>query len=126
MYQLIQGILKNPDEKTKITLVFGVNNDEEILFRDEFMQYEKKFPDRFKAIYTISNPADGSPYPKGYVTKELLQKVMTDCDARDSKVFVCGPPAMEASLLGRKGGFGGRETGILEQIRYTKDRVYKF
>jgi cytochrome-b5 reductase len=42
------------------------------------------------------------------------------------KVFVCGPPGMEAALVGA-GGFGrGGAGGILEQLGYTKDQVFKF
>ncbi|RDL40358.1 NADH-cytochrome b5 reductase [Venustampulla echinocandica] len=126
MYQLIRGILKNPEDKTKITLVFGVNSDQDILFQENFAKYEKEFPNRFKAIYTVSNPAEGSPYPKGYVTKELLQKAMIDPGEKDSKVFVCGPPAMENAILGAKGSSGNTQAGILEQLGYTKDQIHKF
>jgi cytochrome-b5 reductase len=126
MYQLIQGILKNPEDKTKITLIFGTNSVDEILFRENFAKYEKEFPNRFKATYTISSPVENPPYSKGYITKELLQKVLTDRNEKDSKVFVCGPPAMERSVLGAKGWFGNTQTGILEQLGYTKDQIYKF
>ncbi|KAJ8114034.1 hypothetical protein ONZ43_g5004 [Nemania bipapillata] len=74
MYQLIQGILHNPEDKTRITLVFGVNTDADVLLKSEFEDFERRFPSRFKAIYTVSNPVPGSPYPKGYVTKDLLSK----------------------------------------------------
>ncbi|KAJ2989599.1 hypothetical protein NUW58_g3385 [Xylaria curta] len=72
MYQLIQGVLCNPEDKTRITLVFGVNTDADVLLKPEFEEFERRFPGRFKAIYTVSNPTPDSPYPKGYVTKELL------------------------------------------------------
>ena len=75
MYQLIQGILSNPADQTKITLVFGVNSDADVLFRREFEELEGKFGDRFKAVYTVSRPGKESPFRKGYVTKELLEQV---------------------------------------------------
>jgi cytochrome-b5 reductase len=123
MYQLIQGIFKNPQEKTKVTLVFGINSDRDALFRDEFSQLEKRFPGRFKVVYTASNPAEGSTFRKGYVSKELLQEVV---GKDSSKVFICGPPAFEESLLGASGPFGKAQGGILSQLGYSKDQVYKF
>ncbi|KUJ09955.1 ferredoxin reductase-like protein [Mollisia scopiformis] len=122
MYQLIRGIFRNPEENTNVTLVFGINNDRDALFKDEFAEMEKKFPGRFKVIYTVSNPDEGSPFPKGYVTKELLSKVMAGSKERSEKVFVCGPPAMEASLTGSRRGPGG----ILSELGFRKDQVFKF
>ena len=108
VYQLIQGILKNPEEKTKITLVYGVNTDEDILLRDRFDEYERRFPGRFRAFYTVSKPAEGSTLPRGYIDAELLRKVMPEAGAEDGMFFLCGPPPMEKAMLGCKGFRGGQ------------------
>jgi cytochrome-b5 reductase len=121
MYQLIRGIFQNPNDKTAVTLVFGINNDRDAIFNKEFSELEKKFPGRFKVVYTVSNPDAGSPYPKGYVTKELLSKVLS-AQEKPEKVFVCGPPAMETSLTGEKKGAGG----ILGELGFGKEQVFKF
>ena len=121
IYQLAQGILRNPEDKTAITLVFGVNSDQDVLLRKEFEQFSKEFPDRFKAVYAVSHPTEGSPFRKGYVTKELLEEVAPLQKGQDTKVFVCGPPAMEASLIGKRNA-----PGILTQLGYRKDQVNKF
>lgn len=34
IYQLIQGILNNPHDKTKISLIFGVNTEQDLLLRE--------------------------------------------------------------------------------------------
>ncbi|GJC99510.1 NADH-cytochrome b5 reductase [Colletotrichum higginsianum] len=122
IYQLAQGILRNPLDKTAITLVFGVNSDPDVLLKKELEQFEKEFPGRFRAVYTVSNPAPNSPLRKGYVTKELLQEVgAVPKDGAETKVFVCGPPAMEAALVGKKG-----TSGILQQLGYRKDQIHQF
>lgn len=121
MYQLIRGIFQNPEENTKVTLVFGINSDRDALFKKEFAKYEEKFPGRFRIVYTVSDPSEGSPYPKGYVTKELLKKEMGGFQEESKKVFVCGPPAMEASLVGSRGAIG-----VLAELGYTKDQIHKF
>ncbi|KAI1209805.1 ferredoxin reductase-like protein [Annulohypoxylon truncatum] len=118
-YQLIRGILQNPDDHTKITLVFGVNTDADLLLRKEFDDYKTRFPSRFQAVYTVSQPVDGSPFRKGYVSKDLLKEISPS--AEDCKIFVCGPPPMEESLVGSK-----RKPGILEELGYRKDQIHRF
>ncbi|KAI1842264.1 hypothetical protein JX266_011549 [Neoarthrinium moseri] len=120
IYQLASGILQNPEDKTRIDLIFGVNSDADVLMKEEFEAWEKQFPDRFKANYVVSKPNDGSPYDKGYVTKELLAKV-SRTPSKESKVFVCGPPAMETALVGSRW-----QRGVLEELGYTKEQVHKF
>ncbi|OTB00688.1 hypothetical protein M426DRAFT_324052 [Hypoxylon sp. CI-4A] len=119
IYQLIRGIFQNPDDHTKVTLVFGVNTDADLLLKKEFDEYQARFPDRFKVVYTVSQPADGSPLRKGYVTKELLMEVGPI--PSDGKVFVCGPPPMEGALVG-----SWRKSGILQELGYRKDQIHKF
>src|SRR6187402_3260959 len=105
IYQLAQGILHNPEDKTNITLVFGVNSDADILFKKEFEEFEQRYPGRFKAVYTVSHPVEGSPFKKGYVTKDLLEEIAVGTQEKSTKIFICGPPAMETALLGGGGPF---------------------
>lgn len=104
-----------------MTLVFGVNSDEDVLLKKEFEKFSEEYPDRFKAIYTVSHPKDGSPFRKGYVTKELLKEVVPSPSQKETKVFVCGPPAMEDSLVGK-----WNSPGILSQLGFRKDQIHKF
>ncbi|KAL2856427.1 hypothetical protein BJY01DRAFT_203365 [Aspergillus pseudoustus] len=131
IYQLAQGILDNPaDKTTKVTVVFGVNTEEDLLLRSEFDAYKQQHPDRFDIHYTVSRPKkDFSPEEgvrSGYVTKELLAELMQGPSEKDSKVFVCGPPAMETALVGSGGPFGKGGNGILEQLGYSKDKIHRF
>jgi cytochrome-b5 reductase len=122
MYQLIRGILNNPRDNTKITLVWGVNTDADIFLDQEFKQLQAQHPERFTFIYTASQPEEGSPYPKGYITKQLLEKSNIGAPDKDTKVFVCGPPAMENAVVGGRGNRGG----ILSQLGYSPAQVHKF
>jgi cytochrome-b5 reductase len=122
MYQLLRGIFRNPEEKTRVTLVWGVNTDEDIFLRNEFAELEKKYPGRFRAVYTVSQPSEGSKERKGYVTKELLEAEGLAANAegnKDVKVLVCGPPAMEKALK-------TRGTGVLAQLGYRPDQIHSF
>ncbi|KAJ5747247.1 uncharacterized protein N7511_008943 [Penicillium nucicola] len=126
IYQLVQGILNNPEDKTKIKLVFGVNTEQDLLLREELEGFRTRFPDRFEYLYTVSHPTgristgDGNgEVRKGYVTEELLRDVITT--GGDVRVFVCGPPAMEEALAGSWG-----KEGILVRLGLRKDQVSRF
>jgi cytochrome-b5 reductase len=99
-------------------LVHGINSDADLLLKEEFDEFERKFPGRFRKVITVSNPVEGSSFRKGYVTRELLEEVLGEGKREAEKVFVCGPPAMEKALTGGK--------GILEALGYRKDQIYKF
>lgn len=120
IYQLAQGILNNPADTTKINLVFGVNTEKDLLLREELESFKSRFPDRFDYTYTVSHPEGQSDgFRKGYVTEELLRDVVR-ADA-DAKVFVCGPPAMENSLVGSR-----FQTGVLARLGFAKGQIVKF
>ncbi|AEO67148.1 uncharacterized protein THITE_2088630 [Thermothielavioides terrestris NRRL 8126] len=123
MYQLARGILGNPADRTRVTLVWGVNTDDDLFLRDEFAALERAHPGRFRAVYVVAAPAPGSPHQKGFVTKQVLEKAglaAADAKNRDVKVLVCGPPAMEKALKGRRG------SGVLAELGYKPEQIYSF
>jgi cytochrome-b5 reductase len=65
MYQLIRGILKNPEDRTKITLVSGVNTEKDILLRPELEGLAERFPGRFEYLFTVSRPKGGRRLLRG-------------------------------------------------------------
>ncbi|KIX00810.1 uncharacterized protein Z518_09875 [Rhinocladiella mackenziei CBS 650.93] len=128
MYQLIRAIFKNPEDKTKVSLIFGNVKEEDILLKEELQKLENEFPQRFRAFYTLDNPPDSWPYGKGFITKELLKEVIPDPKSGNIKIFVCGPPGMYKAVSGAKVSpqDQGELTGILKELGYTKDQVFKF
>ena len=66
----------------------------------------------------------------GYVTKQMLEaKLPRPSDG--SMVFVCGPPPMYKAVCGPKGTpedpkAQGELGGLLKEIGFTKDKVFKF
>ncbi|KAK4197974.1 hypothetical protein QBC40DRAFT_284532 [Triangularia verruculosa] len=128
MYQLIQGILGNPEDKTRVTLVWGVNGDQDIFLKQELAELQSKYPGRFRAEYVVSQPEAGSTYRKGYVNGKALEELglgANDEKNKNVKVMVCGPPAMEKALKGGKGPFANK-TGVLHELGYKPDQIYSF
>ncbi|KAI9039849.1 cytochrome b5 reductase family protein [Aspergillus affinis] len=122
LYQLLQGILKNPNDKTKVNLVFGVNTEQDLLLREELEDFKRRFPGRFDFVYTVTHGEEGSSLRKGRVTEELLREVTREGRGRNTKVFVCGPSGMEEALVGSR--ISGE--GILGKLGFKNDQVYKF
>ncbi|KAL1988023.1 hypothetical protein VTN96DRAFT_1547 [Rasamsonia emersonii] len=128
MYQLIRAIFKNPEDKTKVTLVYGNVTEDDILLRKELDELENTYPRRFKVFYLLDKPPKGWTGGKGYITKELLKTVLPEPKEENIKVFVCGPPGMYQAISGPKVSpkDQGELTGILKELGYSKDQVYKF
>ena len=95
MYQLIKTILKNPEDKTKITLVYGSVSEDDILLKHELEEFENSNPNQFKVFYVIDKPIKSWVGPSGYINKELVTKVMPQATGgKNLKLFICGPPGM--------------------------------
>ncbi|KAI9897568.1 hypothetical protein N3K66_007424 [Trichothecium roseum] len=132
-FQLLRGILLNPDDRTRCTLVVGVNAEGDVLLAEELGELQARFPGRLRTVVTVSRPTrnnknDNAGYREGYVTKELLDEVFAGDGEKESggrggvtKVFVCGPPGMERALVGSKSA-----PGILEQAGFKKSQIQKF
>lgn len=131
LYSLTKGILRNPNDRTRIRLLWGINSVQDIVLREEFAALEKQYPDRLQVTYVVSKPGVqphaqcGKNFREGYINKSMVQEAMEDHGTEESwgdwkgrKVFICGPPAMEAALLGRQ--------GIFAQIGISKAQIYRF
>lgn len=89
MYQLIRAILKNPEDKTRVTLIFGNVNENEVLLKEELRQLENTYPQKFSAVYLLDNAPEGAGWAtKGYVTKDLLKQVLPEPKSGNNKIFV--------------------------------------
>lgn len=129
LYQVIHQVLKNPEDKTKITLVYGNKSPEDILLKPELDTLAKKYPDRFAVKYYVDSDAGVKDFEGtvGYIDKPALKSVLKGPSPL-SHVFICGPPGLYASISGPKGqrGAQGDLSGILAELGYDKTQVFKF
>ena len=128
MYQLIRNIFKNPADNTKVSLVFGNLTEEDVLLKTEISELETKFPQRFRVFHTLDDPPEGWKAGKGHITKELLKEVIPDPKEENIKIFVCGPPGIYKAISGAKVSpqDQGELSGVLKDLGYTKEQVFKF
>lgn len=128
MYQLIRAIFQNPEDKTKVTLVYGNVTEDDILLKKELQELENTYPQRFKVFYLLDKPPKEWVGGSGYVTKELLKTVLPEPKEENIKLFVCGPPGLYKAVSGGKVSpkDQGELSGILKELGYDKEQVYKF
>lgn len=55
---MIEEILFNSDDKTKVTLLYANTSLDDILLKPDLDKLAAKYPDRFKLYYTVDKLAD--------------------------------------------------------------------
>ncbi|BGP57293.1 hypothetical protein JCM8202_002870 [Rhodotorula sphaerocarpa] len=133
MWQVLQAIDANPEDKTKATLIFSNVSEKDILLRKEFEDLASRKPDQFKVVFTLDQPPSNWSGPTGYVNpsvvKDALKQFGTTPDKGDKvKVFVCGPPGQVKAISGPKKSMKdqGPLEGCLKECGYQAEQVYKF
>lgn len=128
MYQLCRAIFKNPDDKTKVTLIFGNVTEEDILLKKELEHLENQYPQRFRAFYTLDKPSETWAQSTGHITQEVLKTVLPEPKTENLKIFVCGPPGLYKAISGGKNSPSdqGELSGYLKALGYSQEQVYKF
>ncbi|GLB43615.1 putative flavoprotein pyridine nucleotide cytochrome reductase family protein [Lyophyllum shimeji] len=128
LLQLLTHALSDPANKTKFKLLFSNVTEKDILLREEFDALQRKFPGTFEAIYLVDNPEKDWPGYGGYINKDVVKEHVAPPSLGEKvKVFVCGPPGHVEAVAGKKPGMKqGELGGILKELGYTEDQVYKF
>lgn len=74
--------------RTKLSLVFGVRHEEDILYRQEIEGWEKELPN-LRVRVTLSQPHEAWTGRRGYVQVHL-REAWAELDAPEGHVYICG------------------------------------
>jgi cytochrome-b5 reductase len=136
MWQIIQSVLSNPEDRTKISLVYASKSEDSILLKEEIDRAASEHPDRFRACYVVGSSSGGGGGSRGRnaaqlagnvrhgrIDEELLlaelppppdttraERMQDAC-----QVVVCGPESMLVELCGRRARDGGTNYGPGEE-----------
>ncbi|KAH7289887.1 hypothetical protein KP509_30G022700 [Ceratopteris richardii] len=100
MLQIIDAIVNNKDDLTKVSLIYANISPEDILLKEKLDVLAAKNPN-FKVYYTVDKPTSDWNGGSGYITKDMVLKGMpTPSD--DTLILVCGPPGMMNHISGDK------------------------
>lgn len=90
--QIVRRVLRDPNDKTELWLLFANQTVRDILLRDELEACAKD--KRFHLWYTLDTPPEsGWPYSSGFVNFDMIRDHMPAASA-DAVVLMCGPPPM--------------------------------
>merc|ERR1712039_791197 len=133
MLQVLKEALKNPNDTTKFTLIFGNQTPEDILLRIQLRELEASSGGRLRVVFIVDkNPnGDNGVHHVGYLTSDFAKSTLPP-PSSDALVYVCGPPGMMKAVSGGKKFEKGKPPsqgevdGLLKELGYTEDMVYKF
>lgn len=111
MYQVIKHALTTPSDKTQISLIFANVNEDDILLRKDFEDMAAAHPDRFRIHYTLDNPPKNWSGHAGFVTAAMIKENLPEPGPR-TKILVCGPPPMTASMIAHCTALGHHESRV--------------
>ncbi|EGF83391.1 hypothetical protein BATDEDRAFT_15558 [Batrachochytrium dendrobatidis JAM81] len=126
MVQVIQKILSDPTDKTKVSLIFANVTEDDIPLRPYLDKLAKEHPGQINVFHTLDKPPAGWQQGSGYVSEDMLKKHMPA--PGQGKVYFCGNPGMMKFITGpkTKDNKQGELSGLLKKLGYTEGDVFKF
>lgn len=131
MYTLIEEILSNPMETTRISLLYAAKTKEDLLFKKQLDTLAKKHPGNFRVEYCVEEKPWFWSGHVGTLNREVVSNNMPR-PGRAVTIALAGPESMMEAVCGRrevdKAGWPtqGPVKGILKEIGYRKSHVFKF
>jgi len=112
MYQIIQSVITDPFDRTKIKMIYGNRTEDDILCREDLEKMRQV--DNVDIVFTIGSAQNAWKEEVGRVTSEMIGKYMAPPE--DEPVnLLCGPPAMTKAI-----------NAYLKTMGYPKDRIITF
>ncbi|KZV48947.1 Nitrate reductase 2 [Dorcoceras hygrometricum] len=128
IYQVMQAILKDGDDKTEMHVLYANRTEDDILLRAELDEWAEKYPERVKVWYVLSKPVkEGWKYSSGHITEDILREHVPE-SSEIGLALACGPPPMlQFAVIPNLEKMGyGIYTPNLEKMGYTKESILVF
>jgi len=99
MLQIIRAIMKNPEDRTKVTLIYANVSTNDILLREDLERLAKTYPEKFRLYLVVENAPSVGEWKGGigFITPEMI-KEYCPAPATDIKILICGPPPMVSAM----------------------------
>jgi NAD(P)H-flavin reductase len=93
-YQVLNAVLRDPADTTKVNLLYANRSPDDILAKDRLDELAAAHPDRFKLTYTVdSQPSEPWKGRVGFINKAMVvEDLLPPSD--DTIVAMCGPAVM--------------------------------
>ncbi len=93
----------------EITLVYGNNQERDIVFKKEFDEMISR-NSKLKVVHVLSNPGPEWTGHKGFITKDIVKHEIPDLKER--VFYTCGPPAMVLAM-----------NNVLDELKVEKQNI---
>lgn len=120
MFQLVKLIIDNPEDYTKVTLLYGCRTYSEILLRSQLHQLQDYW--NFTVHYFLSNDVEENVkalqkhnedihYHK--INEDVLDKMVNKMKKGTVRVYLCGPKAFERQVTDYLRKFGIEKSSVV-------------
>jgi len=125
MVQALHAILGDEKSEIQVSMLYGSRVSSDILGKELLDGWVETSP-RLNVTHILSHEPDDSDWkgPRGFIGKDLIQKEFPTPGDKDGIIFVCGPPPMYNAFCGPR--TDKELSGLLAEMGYTADQVYKF
>lgn len=122
MYQLIRAICEDPHDKTKISLLYANNTEDDILLRHELDGFAHACPGKFQMRHVLSRPQESWEGLRGFVSGEMITAHLAPATMQN-RMLLCGPPPMLMAMKKTLAGMGWTMPGAMTK---ATDQVFLF
>jgi ring-1,2-phenylacetyl-CoA epoxidase subunit PaaE len=96
LFSISKSILMVEPE-SEVVLIYGSRTESSIIYKDKIKAFQDKYKERFKVIYTLSQPEENWQGERGRLNKSHILKIMEglpDLKVNEAEFFLCGPEDM--------------------------------
>jgi len=111
MYQVIQQIIKDDNDNTKVKMIYGNITENDILCRTDLEKMRST--KNVDITFTLDKPPAGWVEESGYVTKAMIEKYLSPPTSSHINL-ICGPPGMLKAVRAALKGLGYKREQILQ------------
>nr|GAT59838.1 cytochrome-b5 reductase [Mycena chlorophos] len=127
LYQVMSHALSSRHNTTKFKLLYSNVTKEDILMRAELDALAAKYPKNVEVVYLLDKPPTDWQGPSGFINADVLKQYVAPASKERTMIMVCGPPGQVAAIAGKKDGMKqGALGGVLKELGYTEEQVFKF
>lgn len=130
LWQMLYHIANNPNDKTKVHLIYANKTPKDILLKDSLDKLAATYPNKVKVSYFVDQLDNDMDYKGelGFISKEFIEKNVPKAGDIHHHVFICGPPGFMKCYTGEKKTpkEQGDVTGMLNELGFDSNNVFKF
>lgn len=115
--------------RPKVTLLYGSKTADDILGQELLHQWSHDFANRFQWVPILSHEPEHSDWTgeRGVIDQDRIAQYIPPASSSSLQqlIMVCGPPPMYDALCGPRPEHD-TVSGVLAELGYTAEQVYKF